>query len=421
MSNVTFADVVHPSLSFSRQVEAEALVLELIDNRWVQRLREVVQTANARLLYMFSEHSRFGHSLGVAYLANQLLRKLEIENPQQVKPYRLAVGAAALLHDIGHLSPGSHAAVKVWFPGSTDAHEALAVRIVSEDSELHELLEKYRPGLAAETRAILSESAEVPAWTWEIISGGGWNADRGNWCIADSVMAGVNYGKYNIPALTESIVLSPGGHLAVKENRLDALMHFAVSRHAMYSQIYQHRVLLAADALSAAIAKRARELGAKLGFADETMKQALQAESALDLDLGAVFWMRESWWRYHVLRWSNNGDAILSDLCRRLINRRLFKTVKLPAGGSEEILSRARTAVEQAGFDARYYLHQISAADVHAGDQEHSMAVLLDDGTLRPAAEIAPLLKALFEEDRLPRNAWLAMPEEAKLIIGRAR
>lgn len=421
VSNVTFADVVHPSLSFSREIPSEALLLELIDNRWMQRLREIVQTANARLLYMFSEHSRFGHSLGVAYLASQLLRRLETDYPERVKPYRLAVSAAALLHDIGHLSPGSHTAFKVWFPGGKDAHEELAARIICEDSELHALLENSRRGLAAEVCAVLAESPDLPAWTWEIISGGGWNVDRGNWCIADSVMAGVNYGKYNIPALTESILLSPDGHLALKENRLDAMMHFAVSRHAMYSQIYQHRVLLAADALSAAIAKRARFLGEKLGFADHTMQQALHAGSVRDLTLESVFWMRESWWRYHVLRWSDNGDAILSDLCRRLINRRLFKTVKVSAEDCRDLQQRAETAVRACGLDPEYYLHRISAADVHAGDQKHSMPVMLDDGRLCPVHEVDPLFNALFDENRAARSAWLALPEEAKLRLGLRR
>ena len=73
----------------------------------------------------------------------------------------------------------------------------------------------------------------------------------------DSVLAGVSYGKYNIPALVDSILITNDKQLALMENRLDAMLHFMVSRHAMYRQIYQHRVLLAADMLNKAVVQRA--------------------------------------------------------------------------------------------------------------------------------------------------------------------
>ena len=56
MSDITFADVVHQSVSFSKNDPAEALLLNLIDTPWFQRLRDISQTANTRLVYMFSEH-----------------------------------------------------------------------------------------------------------------------------------------------------------------------------------------------------------------------------------------------------------------------------------------------------------------------------------------------------------------------------
>ena len=107
MSSITFADVVHHAITFSRADAAEGLVIKLIDTPWVQRLRDISQTANTRLVYMFSEHSRFGHCLGVSYLALTLLRRLEQHHGEQIRPYRSAVAAAALLHDIGHIAPGS--------------------------------------------------------------------------------------------------------------------------------------------------------------------------------------------------------------------------------------------------------------------------------------------------------------------------
>ncbi|MBN8548711.1 MAG: HD domain-containing protein [Deltaproteobacteria bacterium] len=422
MTTITFADVVHPSLSFSLENEAHVLILKLVDCAWVQRLRDISQTANTRLVYMFSEHSRFGHCLGVAYLAGMLMDKLEASDPLSVQKYRNAVSAAALLHDIGHLAPGSHTAYKTWFPNVPDRHEQLAERIIREDKEISSILKGQGEDFIDTVCAILSESPSVPAWTWEIISGGGWNVDRGNWCIVDSVMGGVSYGKYNIPALTESIVITLDGHLALRENRLDAMMHFAVSRHAMYRQMYQHRVLLAADTLNRAVVQRARDLHDDLPFCDETMRIVLDAKSPEHFSLETIFTMRESWWRYHLFRWSSGKDSILADLSSRLLNRVLFKTVRImEPSEAKGLLSEAQAAVTKCGYDPKYYLHEISTLDMNAGDTDQSMLVLMDNGAVKQLTDAEPLFNSMMKESKTAKKSWLTMPKEAKALLGRIR
>ena len=273
MAEISFADVVHQSISFSSNDPAEALLLELIDTTWFQRLRDVSQTANTRLVYMFSEHSRFGHSLGVAYLAKLAMEKLRLSHASEVNTYRTGVLVAALLHDVGHLAPGSHTAFKTWFPGQKDSHEKIAERIILEDAGIRKILDGYSKDLASLVTSILGETSSVPPWTWQLLSGGGWNVDRGNWSTVDSVLAGVSYGKYNIPALVDSIIITDDRQLALRENRLDAMMHFVVSRHAMYRQVYQHRVLLAADTLNKAVVLRARAMRSKLVFQMQRWKR----------------------------------------------------------------------------------------------------------------------------------------------------
>ncbi|MBX7144128.1 MAG: HD domain-containing protein [Oligoflexia bacterium] len=422
MTQISFADVVHQSLTFDTSDPAQALVLRLLDQRWVQRLRDISQTANTRLLYMFSEHSRFGHSLGVAYLACALMQNLGRNNPQQIERFRLPVAAAALLHDIGHLAPGSHTGWRTWFPDAPDQHESIATRIILEDAQLRATLDSIKPGTAEETIAILDEANTVPAWTWEIISGGGWNVDRGNWCIVDSVMAGVSYGRYNIPALTESIEISDSGHLVLRENRLDAMMHFAVSRHAMYRQMYQHRVLLAADTINRAIAQRARDIRNSLTFCDDTMDAVLAAKTSSELSLDNIYNMREAWWRYHLLRWSQESDRILKDLSSRLLERRLFKTIRLSSeASSKAIRERAEELARQADFDPRYYVHPISTLDVHQSDYEKSMLVQMDDGSIRELHQADPLLTSLLKESHSHQRTWLAVPAEIKQKLGKDR
>jgi HD superfamily phosphohydrolase len=420
MSEITFADVVHQSVSFSQDDPAEHLVLTLLDTRWFQRLRDISQTANTRLVYMFSEHSRFGHSLGVAYLAKLVLNKLAAKYPDTVTPWRPAILAAALLHDVGHLAPGSHTAFKTWFPGQPDSHEALAELVLTNDAEISAVLNGFSPDLTSQVLSILAESDDIPAWTWQIISGGGWNVDRGNWSTVDSVLAGVSYGKYNIPALVDSIVITEDNNLALMENRLDAMLHFMVSRHAMYRQIYQHRVLLASDMLNKAVVQRARDLGDAVPFADAPMREALAAKDVHGLSLSTMFQMRESWWRYHLSRWAEGSDETLRDLSDRILHRRLFKTVRI-SENRDELVQHARETLAACGQDPRYYLHEISTADMHAGDTRQSMLVQLDSGKVITLHEADPMFKAMVTDSRVSKRSWLAMPKEAKAALKRAR
>jgi hypothetical protein len=309
-------------------------------------------------------------------------------------------------------------AQKIWFPNEPDSHEQLGCRIILEAPELLDILEQVDPNLPAQVERILSHNPELPPWVWQIISGGGWNIDRGNWCIVDSVMAGVDYGKYNIPALTDSIRITPDDQLALRENRLDAMMHFAVSRHAMYTQMYQHRVILGADVLSNNLIRRARELGDALVFADEPMRHLLGATSVKNLSLEHIFWMREAWWRYHLLKWRHEPDPILSDLSRRTLDRELFKTVHLSSHDhAESVREKAKELAHSIGLNPDYYLEDVTTKNVHEGDRQQSMLVLRDNGSTCSLADALPLYDTLVNRGDHSEKCWLIIPKEIKLLL----
>lgn len=423
MAARAFADIVHDSITFSDDIPSQRLILSLIDTRWFQRLRDVSQTANTRLVFMFSEHSRFGHCIGAAYLAELVLTQF-LQNPElrthtdSLNRYRSAVAAVSLLHDVGHLAPGSHMAFRTWFPKEHDSHEELGLRIIEEDSEIQQILRAADPELPAMVKQIIQSDAAAPPWCYHLTAGGGWNVDRGNWLSVDSVMAGVHYGLYNIGALVDSLTLTPAGELALRENRLDAMLHFAVSRHAMYRQLYQHRTLLAADVLNQVIVKRARELRPNLPFLDSAMNRILECRTPDELDLETVFQMRESWWRYHISRWATSPDPILSDLCNRLLHRHLFKTVAVSEEDEETLEAKARSVTIKQGLDPTYYLHTVRTTDVHSKDTKESLLVIKDKGEVVSLAKADPLFGAL---GRTSLKKWLVMPDGVKQQLGRKR
>jgi len=426
---ISFADVAHGMISFDVSDRPSRLILELIDTAWVQRLRRIRQTGNTLLVYMFAEHSRFGHSVGVAYLAHKLMQHLKKFDPASVEKYELAVSAAALLHDIGHVAPGSHLAERVWSKDNHKhegkaSHELLSIRVLKEDKELSGILAQYDPELPSLVGRILSGDSSLPPWTVQIISGGGWNADRGNWTIVDSSMCAVSYGRYNVFALLDAFKLSDDGSLVLQENRLDALTHFFVARDSMYRQIYQHRVLQAVDALTENIVKRVIDLTAEGDlegvFLDSVMREALNAQNyAADLPLSSAFQMTEPWWGYHLEQWCSSKDQILGDLARSLRDRRLFKTVRVEEEDSD-LESRAQVIAKELGLDPRYYVTKTSFADTHRIKGEELPRVELDSGKLKPIGEVESLIGQLVARSS-KRRVWLAVPKEIKQRLGRTR
>lgn len=436
-STVNFADVAHQTLIFSKREESSRLILELIDTPWVQRLRRIAQTGNTNLVYMFSEHSRFGHSLGVAYLSHLLMTNLEKHSPDEISPYKNAVAAAALLHDIGHVAPGSHLAEKLW-GSERGKHETITARIIREDNKINTILKNYGENLSDTICKILACDSTVPPWTSAIISGGGWNADRGNWAIVDSAMCAVNYGRYNVMALIDAYRLSKDKRLVIEESRLDALTHFYVARESMYRQIYQHRVLQAVDALTRNLTLRLKDILAtsidnkkdvaalqKLNiYCDDVMFKALSAKNyASDLPLCDIFSMTESWWGYHLNLWCNSKDPVLSDLATRLRDRELFKTVRInneTSTDEKDLLTKALEITKELGLDPRYYVTTVDDADTHRGKTESAPLVLLDNGDLIPVNQVEPIVEHILGSERKNRR-WLAVPKEVKKRLGRLR
>ncbi|XP_050959764.1 uncharacterized protein LOC127161159 [Labeo rohita] len=90
-------------------IELHPLLVKMIDTPQFQRLRFIKQLGTKYLVYPGATHTRFEHSLGVAYLAGCLLKTLHENQPELniTKQDFLCVQVAALCHDMGH-GPFSH-------------------------------------------------------------------------------------------------------------------------------------------------------------------------------------------------------------------------------------------------------------------------------------------------------------------------
>lgn len=113
--------------------------IQIIDAPLYQRLRDINQVGLAMLTYPAARHSRFEHSLGTVAIASRIFERIMEKNRRagsEVIPYLNDEGLylirlAALLHDIGHCFY-SHLSETIY--GETDAFKEL----IDEFKESHE-------------------------------------------------------------------------------------------------------------------------------------------------------------------------------------------------------------------------------------------------------------------------------------------
>ncbi|KAI0982752.1 hypothetical protein GJ496_006987 [Pomphorhynchus laevis] len=103
VSSKVFNDPVHG------HIELPYLIVQIIDTPQFQRLRNIRQLGTTNFVYHAASHSRFEHSLGVCYLAGELINLLMLKQPELgiTEADSLCVQIAGLCHDLGH-GPFSH-------------------------------------------------------------------------------------------------------------------------------------------------------------------------------------------------------------------------------------------------------------------------------------------------------------------------
>ncbi|XP_026189182.1 deoxynucleoside triphosphate triphosphohydrolase SAMHD1-like [Mastacembelus armatus] len=132
-------------------IELHPLLIKIIDTPQFQRLRNIKQLGGAYFVYPGASHNRFEHSLGVAYLAGELVDALSRRQPElQISPSDiLCVQFAGLCHDLGH-GPFSHLFDGKFIPkarpGVNWKHEDATVKMLDhlvERNNLREAMEQY--------------------------------------------------------------------------------------------------------------------------------------------------------------------------------------------------------------------------------------------------------------------------------------
>ena len=356
-----YRDPVHNIIRLQTDTDEGELMMRLIDTGEFQRLRRIKQLGLGLYTYQGAEHSRFTHSLGAFHLMTRVLDRLGERHA--IDPAdRMAARAAALLHDVGHGS-FSHVMEKVMH----FHHERWTVEVIlSESSEIGGLLRSHSSDLPDKVASII-EGKFRPSALAQLVSSQ-LDVDRMDYLLRDSLMTGAKYGIYDLEWIINALAIDEAAdRIYVEARGVYAVEEYLQARYYMFRQVYFHRTLRSAEAVLRSIISRALQLvdeGKEVWHAGGTAfekilrRQPLSVAEHLQID--------DSDFVFHVKQWQNSTDAILSDLSRRFIARRLFKAIDLDMPHDQRVafLSEARQTIDRAGFDPEYYFIEDRASDV---------------------------------------------------------
>jgi HD superfamily phosphohydrolase len=236
----TIKDSVHDHIS------VEGAAAELLDTPPVQRLRAIKQLGTAELVYPSANHTRFEHSLGVYHLAHEALHHLGIEGRQAER-----VGAAALLHDIGH-TPFSH-----------NTEQVLERHTGKEHDDVHDLLE------GGEVERVLVKHDLDPERVADLIAGEGelgqlvsgeLDVDRMDYLVRDAHHTGVPYGTIDHGRLVRELRYRDG-RLVLAEGNVATAESLLLARALMDGIVYRHHVSRIAGAMLERACERLLDAG----------------------------------------------------------------------------------------------------------------------------------------------------------------
>ncbi len=296
------------------------LVYDIMEHPWFQRLRRIKQLGLTNYVYPSAHHTRFQHALGAMHLMRQavgVIRSKGIHiSPEEAEGLSLAI----LLHDIGH-GPFSHTLEQSIVKGLS--HEDISDLFIAGLNRMFD----GRLSLAGK----IFRGGYEKRFLHQLVSSQ-LDMDRLDYLSRDSFFTGVAEGTINTDRIINMLTVC-NDELVVEAKGIYSIEKFIIARRLMYWQVYLHHAVLAADQMLVSILKRAKMLGETekdipatpalryflthdTGREDFLSDPSILERFALLDDFDVVT---------SIKLWMDHPDMVLSTLCRRLINRNLFR------------------------------------------------------------------------------------------------
>jgi HD superfamily phosphohydrolase len=295
-----------------------ALIYDLIQHPYFQRLRRISQMGLSYLVYPGANHTRFHHALGCMHLMQKAVEVLRFKGVAISEAEENALYIAILLHDIGH-GPFSHAMEKSIVEDVH--HEAISLVFMNQ------LNDEFNGQLSLAIQVFKGEYHRK--FMLQLISSQ-LDMDRMDYLKRDSFYSGVAEGNVNSERLIQMMNVVDDV-LVIEEKGIYSVEKFLMSRRLMYWQAYLHKTSLVAELILTKVLKRAKELtlkGVQLPCS-EPLLFFLQNRIALenfDANILDLFSQLDDFDIISALKsWQRQDDFILSSLSKMIINRDLPK------------------------------------------------------------------------------------------------
>lgn len=385
----------------------DPLIWRIVCHPYYQRLRHIHQMAFAHLVYPGAVHSRLHHSLGAYHLMTEALSELKRKGvdiqPHEEQGARIAI----LLHDIGH-GPFSHALESELIPGAH--HESISLLIMEEinrefNGDLQVALEIFT-------------NRHPKKFLHQLVSGQ-LDVDRMDYLNRDSFFTGVAEGVIGYDRILKMLTVKDG-ELMVEEKAIYSIEKFLLSRRLMYWQVYLHKTVVSAEMTMVRIIRRAKELiraGETVRATTENLDHFLQrTDRAFDpaTDLQRFCQLDDHDVMSAVKNWVHHPDPILSELCRRIIERRLLK-IRLQADPVDlQLLETKQQEVEKLYGIKKELAHYLAftgeASNTLYNPGDERIRILFKDGQVRDISEVDHALIQQGLSGRVKKH-YICFPE----------
>ena len=385
-----------------------ALIYDLIQHSYFQRLRRISQMGLSYLVYPGANHTRFHHALGCMHLMQKAVDVLRFKGIAISEAEENALYIAILLHDIGH-GPFSHAMEKSIVEDVH--HEAISLVFMNQ------LNEEFNGQLSLAIQVFKGEYHRK--FMLQLISSQ-LDMDRMDYLKRDSFYSGVAEGNVNSERLIQMMNVVDDV-LVIEEKGIYSVEKFLMSRRLMYWQAYLHKTSLVAELILTKVLKRAKELtlkGVQLPCS-EPLLFFLQNRIALenfDANILDLFSQLDDFDIISALKsWQRQDDFILSSLSTMIINRDLpkIKVVSDKALLDEIGPLQERFAAENnlSIADTNYFIFKGKIKNQAYSKEAEPIRILKKDRTIEDVVEASDQLN-LKSLSKLVTKYYICFPKQ---------
>lgn len=387
----------------------DTLIWDLINAREFQRLRRIRQLGTSYVTFHGAEHSRFNHSLGVYEIMRRILSNFSRRSNFVItEEERLLCLSAALLHDIGH-GPFSHSFEKVFH---TD-HEEWTQRILTGDTQVNTVLRQVSDDFPTKVAQMIGKTYSNKLLVSLISSQ--IDADRMDYLLRDAYYTGTSYGSFDLERILR--VLKPyEDKVVIKHTGMHAVEDYIAARYQMYWQVYFHRVTRSAEVILRNIFARVQHLH-ESGYSFTHNPKRFMPLFNDTMTLEEYITLDEATVMYYMSEWSEESDEVLNDLCRRFMDRRLFKYVEHDENADNpQEMQELKDLFARIGIDPDYYLGVDSPSDLpydvyRSGEEGERTPIylLMPDGHLEELSRCSVIVEAISGKRRYDHKLYFPL------------